>query len=99
MKAPQVLVVEDDETIRRILVTTLTAEKYSVDDASTVAAGTLLALQRFYDLVILDLTLPDGNGLELIKKVRQGKTNQSDHRAFRLLRGAKQNRGARCGSR
>jgi len=73
MKAPQVLVVEDDETIRRILVTTLTAEKYFVDDASTLAAGTLLALQRFYDLVVLDLNLPDGNGLELIKKVRRAK--------------------------
>jgi two-component system KDP operon response regulator KdpE len=73
MKPADILVIEDDEQIRRILQTTLTAERYGVQEASTVAGGTLLATQRYYDAIILDLRLPDGNGMEVIRKVRQSK--------------------------
>ena len=73
MKPADILVIEDDEQIRRILQTTLTAERYRVQEACTVAGGTLLATQRYYDAIILDLSLPDGNGMEVIRKVRQSK--------------------------
>src|ERR1700730_12468035 len=71
--APEILLIEDDEQIRRILQPTLAAERYFVREASTVAGGALLALQRFADLIILDLGLPDGNGIEVIRKVREAK--------------------------
>jgi two-component system KDP operon response regulator KdpE len=73
--APEILLIEDDDQIRRILRTTLSAERYNVQEASTAAGGTLLATRRFCDLIILDLGLPDGNGIDVIRKVRQGKQN------------------------
>jgi len=75
MNAPEILLIEDDEQIRRTLRTRLAAEGYSVREASTVAGGVLLATQSFYDLIVLDLGLPDGNGLQIIRKVRDGKRN------------------------
>jgi two-component system, OmpR family, KDP operon response regulator KdpE len=73
MNAREILIIEDDERIRRILQTILTAEGYRVGEASTLAGGALLAIQRFFDLIILDLELPDGNGIDIIRKTRQSK--------------------------
>jgi len=75
MNTAQILIIEDDKRIRRVLRTTLAVEGYAVEEASTVQAGVLLATQSFFDVIILDLFLPDGNGIEVIRKVRKAKRN------------------------
>lgn len=69
-KAVTVLVVEDDEAIRRLLVTTLEAEGYAVLEATTARDGLTLAGNRRIDLYLVDLGLPDREGHELIRTLR-----------------------------
>jgi two-component system KDP operon response regulator KdpE len=65
-----VLVVEDDEPIRRFLVTTLEAEGYRVFDAATARMGETLAGNRRVDVFLIDLGLPDRDGVDLIRRLR-----------------------------
>ena len=67
---PQLLVVEDDREIRRFVRTAFEAEGYRVAEAETMRRGIVEAGTRKPDLVVLDLGLPDGDGLELIRDVR-----------------------------
>src|SRR5215813_9380676 len=73
MNASEILVIEDDERTRRVLRTTFVSEQYRVQEASTVAGGALLATQQRFDVILLDLQLPDGNGVDVIRKVRESK--------------------------
>lgn len=66
-----VLIVEDEHAIRRFLRTALEADDLRVYDAETLQRGLLEAATRKPDLVILDLGLPDGDGLEFIRDIRQ----------------------------
>src|SRR6478735_3663574 len=69
--AATILIVEDEPPIRRLLRTTLGAHDYRTLDAAT-AAEALSALRHHRpDLVLLDLGLPDMDGLALIAKVRE----------------------------
>lgn len=68
--AAHVLVVEDEEPIRRMLVTTLEAAGYRVSEARTAREGETLAGNRRIDLCLIDLGLPDGDGIELIRRLR-----------------------------
>jgi two-component system KDP operon response regulator KdpE len=67
---PTVLVIEDDPPIRRFLRTVLEAEGMVVHDAETGQRGLIAAAARRPDLVILDLGLPDIDGLEVIRELR-----------------------------
>lgn len=69
--ALQVLVVEDEAPIRRLLATTLQAEGYAVVEASTAVEGETLAANRRIDLFLIDLGLPDADGGELIRALRR----------------------------
>lgn len=66
-----VLIVEDEQAIRRFLRTALEAEDLRVFDADTLQRGLQEAATRKPDLVILDLGLPDGDGLDFIRDIRQ----------------------------
>jgi two-component system, OmpR family, KDP operon response regulator KdpE len=67
---PSILVVDDEPPIRRLLRNTLTVQDFRVVEAST-AAEAMDALRRDRpDLVILDLGLPDIDGMDLIRKIR-----------------------------
>ncbi|CAH6635354.1 MULTISPECIES: two-component system response regulator KdpE [Pseudocitrobacter] len=66
-----VLIVEDEQAIRRFLRTALEAEGLRVFDAQTLQRGLLEAATRKPDLVILDLGLPDGDGIDFIRDFRQ----------------------------
>jgi two-component system, OmpR family, KDP operon response regulator KdpE len=66
----RVLVVEDDPQIVRALVINLKARKYEVDAASDGATALQRAAARHPDVVLLDLGLPDMDGVEVIKGLR-----------------------------
>jgi len=67
---PQILIVEDDEHIRRFVRTSLEGDGYRVCEADTQKRGAIEAGTRKPDLLIVDLGLPDGNGVDLIRDVR-----------------------------
>ena len=66
----QVLVIEDDAGIRDVLRAMLGAANYRVVDAETAARGEVEARAHKPDLLIVDLGLPDRDGIELIRGVR-----------------------------
>jgi two-component system KDP operon response regulator KdpE len=66
-----VLIVEDEQAIRRFLRTALEAESMRVFEADTLQRGLIEAATRKPDLVILDLGLPDGDGIDFIRDFRQ----------------------------
>ena len=68
--ARTVLVIEDEVAMRRLLRASLEAHGYAVLDAATMAEGRRSATARAPDLIILDLGLPDGDGLELVASLR-----------------------------
>ena len=64
------LVVEDDLPLRRFLRTALTANGYRVLEANTLAEAILMVTTHNPEIVLLDLGLPDGDGLSLVREVR-----------------------------
>lgn len=66
----QVLVVDDEASIRDLLRMTLEAEGYGVHEAATMRDGLTLAGNRRIDLFLLDLGLPDGDGVTLVRQIR-----------------------------
>jgi two-component system, OmpR family, KDP operon response regulator KdpE len=68
---PLVLIVEDDPQIRRFLRATLAAEGYRFQEAVTAEEALSLAASHQPDLILLDLGLPDRDGLDVISGVRQ----------------------------
>jgi DNA-binding response OmpR family regulator len=69
----RILLVEDEDRIASFIVKGLAAEGHAVECAGTVASGCRMALDRDYDLVLLDLLLPDGNGREVLERLRSAK--------------------------
>jgi two-component system KDP operon response regulator KdpE len=67
----RILVVDDEPTIRRTLSTNLSRHGYDVDAAETGYEALDRHARRKYDLILLDLGLPDIDGLEVIQQVRQ----------------------------
>ena len=72
---PEVLIIEDDAEIRRFLRTSLAAEHYRFREAKTAADGIKEAAARQPDVVLLDLGLPDSDGIEVIRQIRKRKQN------------------------
>nr|WP_202633425.1 MULTISPECIES: two-component system response regulator KdpE [Citrobacter] len=65
------MIVEDEHAIRRFLRTALEADGLRVYEAETLQRGLLEAATRKPDLIILDLGLPDGDGIDFIRDLRQ----------------------------
>jgi two-component system KDP operon response regulator KdpE len=68
----KVLVVEDEVEIRRFIRLSLQAESLVVSEADSVQRGLIEAGTRRPDLVVLDLGLPDGDGIDFIRGLRTG---------------------------
>ena len=66
----RILIVEDEAEIRRFVRLAMEAEGYEVHEADGVQRGLIEAGTRRPDLVVLDLGLPDGDGVELIRDLR-----------------------------
>ena len=69
--APVALVIDDEPQMRRLLRVTLEANGYRVFDAATGQDGIVEAAQRKPDVVLLDLGLPDLEGTEVLKRLRE----------------------------
>ena len=65
-----ILIVEDEADIRRFVRLTLETEGHTVHEAATLQRGLIEAGTRRPDLVVLDLGLPDGDGVDLIRELR-----------------------------
>lgn len=70
MNKPLVLVVEDDTPVRNLITTTLKTHEYRYLSAQNGASAVLEALSHNPDIVLLDLGLPDMDGVEIIRKIR-----------------------------
>jgi two-component system, OmpR family, KDP operon response regulator KdpE len=68
---PLILLIEDDAQIRRFLRAALDAEGYRLQESVTAEEGLAQAQSRQPDLILLDLGLPDRDGLEVIRSVRE----------------------------
>ncbi len=68
---PHILVIEDEAPIRRFLRAALENEGYRVTEAGAGEAGLRAATSQPPDLVILDLGLPDGDGQEVLQRLRE----------------------------
>ena len=67
---PLALVIEDELPIRRFLRASLAANGYRVNEAGTLRDGARQAAQQPPDVIIMDLGLPDGDGVELTRQIR-----------------------------
>lgn len=75
MNKAEILVIDDEEPIRKLLDITLQSNNYSVTEAATAKEGLIMASNHPPDLVLLDLGLPDKNGLTVLTELRQWYTN------------------------
>ncbi len=66
-----ILIIEDDENLRFVLLDNLTEQGYEVDGAATAAEAAQKIHTRKFDLIILDIMLPDTDGYTLCRNLRQ----------------------------
>ena len=62
----KILIIEDEAELREVLTRSLTAERYVVETAATYREARSKAMIYHYDCLLLDIMLPDGNGLDLL---------------------------------
>ncbi|HVJ48188.1 sigma-54 dependent transcriptional regulator [Desulfitobacterium sp.] len=67
----KVLILDDEEGFREIIVQRLSRRGYEVLEAGTAQEGMALLQESFFDVVLLDLRLPDGDGLLLLPQIKQ----------------------------
>ena len=70
MNKPQILIVEDDNAVANLIAATLETQDYAYKRAENGAGAVMEALSCKPDVVLLDLGLPDTDGVEIIKKIR-----------------------------
>src|SRR3989475_12376249 len=76
----RLLLVEDEEKVARLIVKSLTAERFAVDVAADGPRGLEMVGTYNYDLIVLDLMLPGLSGTEVLRRIRN-----ADHRVPILM--------------
>lgn len=71
MNNPQILIIDDEPPIRKLLEIILLSNDYRVKEAATAKEGLIAAATHPPDLILLDLGLPDEDGYSVLKKLRQ----------------------------
>ena len=72
-KKPSILVIDDDEDIRKVLSEILKDNAYNADSAETGRQALRKTEEKFYNLALIDIRLPDIDGIELLTKIRETK--------------------------
>ena len=75
MNKAEILIIDDEEQIRKLLEITLKGKEYNVTHAGSGKEGIIMASNHPADLIILDLGLPDRDGLSVLQELRQWYTN------------------------
>ncbi len=69
----KILLVEDEHSLSEEIISFLTGLQYECDTADTLKAAKLILMDRYYEVILLDLGLPDGDGLEILKNIKTDK--------------------------
>jgi len=69
-KRARILVIDDDESIRKVLVAILEDEGFAVDTAENGKTAIKKSNEKFYNLALIDIRLPDMEGTELLTKLK-----------------------------
>jgi DNA-binding NtrC family response regulator len=72
-KKPSVLVIDDDEDIRKVLSEILKDNGYNADSAETGRQALRKTEKKFYNIALIDIKLPDTDGIELLTKIKETK--------------------------
>lgn len=72
----KLLIIEDEPSLREMIQTSLTKEQYIVESASDFNEASRKVYDYDYDLIILDIMLPGGNGMDILKMLRKECKNQ-----------------------
>lgn len=70
-KNAKILIVDDDENIRKVLVAILQDEGYTVDSVGTAKKGIEATKRKFYNMALIDIRLPDMEGTELLTQLKE----------------------------
>src|SRR4029078_6359435 len=65
-----ILIIDDEEQLRKLLVRIIGLESFKVEEAGTIKAGFDCLQRKQIDIVLCDVKLPDGNGVEFVKEVK-----------------------------
>ena len=65
-----ILVIEDDKMIQNLITTTLELNNYCIQSALSAQQGLIKVTSENFDVILLDLGLPDMDGIDVIKKIR-----------------------------
>lgn len=69
----RILLVDDDDDLRAVIITTLEMEGYEVEEAWNCGTALSLLGRRTYDLVLLDITLPDDSGFRVLEYINESR--------------------------
>jgi PleD family two-component response regulator len=72
LRKPRILVVDDDPNIRELITETLGYEEYHILEAANGKEALLLSEREFPDLIVLDIMMPDLDGMEVCRRLRKG---------------------------
>jgi len=72
VRKPKVLIVDDDENVRRVLRRMLNKKKFATEEAENGRKALEKASQEKPDIIILDVTMPEMDGLETFKRLKEG---------------------------
>lgn len=74
-QSPKAIIIDDEPAMLSIYSQTLTSYGYIVDTANNGSEADFKITHNVYDIIITDLNMPYMDGLELVKNIREGKTN------------------------
>ncbi len=66
----KILIIDDEEKLRSLLTRIIKLEGFAVTEAGTLKAGSRLLEKESFDIVLCDVKLPDGNGVDFVKDIK-----------------------------
>ena len=74
-----VLIIEDEKALSESISTYLTSQEYTCDIAGDFATAMHKTEYNEYDCILLDITLPGGNGLKILEQIKKDKKKDKNH--------------------